>query len=500
MKKLFIIFIFTISSIITAQENPSGLTNINFEKMSDKTGLPEGWFLWGMNYVYTRDSLQKTDNKYSMRIEPAADRKSKDFGCLATSIPVNFQGKTISVKAKMKLENVSGGSVGLLLRVDDKNNKSISFDNMLQNNIAGTVDWKEYSVELPIVEGARTIYLGPIISGTGKLWVSDIKIDVDGKDIKLAEPKEIISYKADSDKEFDNGSGIVINDLNELQTENLFVLGKLWGFLKYYHPKIGEGEYNWDYELFRIMPKILNVSKTERDEIFLAWINKLGEITEFNEKKISDYENATILPELDWLSNKNIFSDEIIAKLDLIKNAKRKEESYYIGMYEVVNNPKFNNENSYTNIDLDDGLKLLSLYRYWNMIQYFFPDKNLIGEDWNIVLKEFIPKFVKGRMNSEYTLNVLALIARIHDTHGNIWGENRELNLYYGVNRPRAITTFIEEKLIVTDFYSLNDSTKKDLSDIKIGDRIVSINGKAVSDIVKDMLPLTPASNYPTQL
>src|SRR3546814_15876690 len=46
---------------------------------------------------------------------------------------------------------------------------------------------------------------------------------------------------------------------------NLAVLGKIWGFLKYYHPAVARGEYNWDNELFRILPrKIGRASCRER--------------------------------------------------------------------------------------------------------------------------------------------------------------------------------------------------------------------------------------------
>ena len=37
--------------------------------------------------------------------------------------------------------------------------------------------------------------------------------------------------------------------------------------------------------------------------------------------------------------------------------------------------------------------RLLALFRYWNVINYFFPYKHLIGDSWNTVLTRYIPKF-----------------------------------------------------------------------------------------------------------
>ena len=42
--------------------------------------------------------------------------------------------------------------------------------------------------------------------------------------------------------------------LTEIQ--KLAATCKVWGFLKYYHPKVAKGDFNWDNQLFEILPKI----------------------------------------------------------------------------------------------------------------------------------------------------------------------------------------------------------------------------------------------------
>ena len=64
--------------------------------------------------------------------------------------------------------------------------------------------------------------------------------------------------------EFANSSNIVIEQLDSMQIENLTNLGLIWGFLKYYHPNIAKGNYNWDYELFKIFPEILKSENNSR--------------------------------------------------------------------------------------------------------------------------------------------------------------------------------------------------------------------------------------------
>lgn len=487
--------------VYSQQANALLNLNLNFEKSIPGQKFPLNWFEWGtMDYSFKVDSVVRREGKYSMSIQAPKDKKESSFGCAASSIPVNFKGKSVKLSGKMKLENVKNGSAGLILRIDDKNNKSIQFDNMMQKNISGTIDWLEYSVTLPLDEAAKRIYFGGILSGTGKIWIDDFTLEIDNEDISMVQTVPEKIYKADSDKEFDNGSSIVITELNENSINNLYVLGKVWGFLKYYHPKIAEGEYNWDYELFRIIPGIINSSPEERNLKLLALVNSLGPITEFSTKKIEDVQNVVIYPELDWLKDKNIFSDELITKFEDIKNAKRPDDSYYIGLYPEILNPNFKNENHYAETVMDDGYRLLALYRYWNMIQYFFPYKNLIEEDWNGVLKEFIPKFINEKSNLDYHLNALKLIGRIHDTHANIWGSNKVLADYKGLRIAGPSVTFIEERAIVTSSFPFTDTSIKNNDDLKNGDEIISVNGKSVKDIITERLPLNPASNYPTQL
>ncbi|MEJ0054648.1 MAG: S41 family peptidase [Bacteroidota bacterium] len=109
------------------------------------------------------------------------------------------------------------------------------------------------------------------------------------------------------------------------------------------------------------------------------------------------------------------------------------------------------------------------------------------------MLKEFIPNFVNAPSQREYKLAALELIARIHDTHANIWSED----MTPGKKFSAVEITFIENKAVVTGFL---DEKTSELSGLKKGDIIESINKKSVEDIVKEKLSLTPASNYETQL
>lgn len=354
---------------------------------------------------------------------------------------------------------------------------------------------EKYEITLEMSpKNTQQIVIGALLTGKGKMWVDNLKLSIDGKDIENAKIFEKQLTKVELDKEFDNGSKISNISLDKNNLDNLKNLGLIWGYLKYYHPKIAEGNINWDYELFRIYPKIANVSADQRDQILSNWIKNLGTYQTAKNKEPKD---VKLRPDLDWITNSG-FSKELASLLLELKDAKRPTVNYYADFFTQVGNPDFKNENAYAKMSYpDEGFRLLSLYRYWNIIQYYFPYKNLIDENWKGVLAEFIPKFINAKNEIEYTLASLEIIGKVHDTHAGIWGNNETLKKYFGERYAQALLTFAENKAVVSDFY--NDSLGKETG-LQKGDVITEINGESVDNIIKNTLKYLPASNYPTQL
>ena len=489
MKKIAI-FILT-SFIISCQAQTDQKFNLGFEKQSNINGLSDGWFKWG-NYTLTIDSLSNSGQK-SGKI---TSTDNGQFGSIAYKIPANYIGKTIELEGYMKIKNVENGFAGLLLRVDG-NGRSLVFDNMHNQNISGTKDWHKYSIKLVYPEHAENIFIAGILSGKGEAWFDDFVLSIDGKNVQTLKESEKPIYIASRDKEFDNGSKVEILNLTSERIDNLEILGKVWGFLKYYHPEIAKGNYNWDYELFWILPKYLNESnETKREELLLQWINDLGEMDKCKTCDTTSRE-AFLKPDLKWITN-SIVSESLKEKLHYIYNNRNQGEHFYIKMIHSVGNPEFKNENAYAYMPYPDaGYRLLALYRYWNMINYFFPNKYLTDKDWNTTLKEYIPKFINAKNELEYEQVAIQIIGDIQDTHANLWGGNNKLEEWKGSYFAPVHLRFIENKLVVTDYY--NPELKNETG-LEVGDIITKIDGKKTSDIVSDLSKYYPASNEATRL
>jgi C-terminal processing protease CtpA/Prc len=471
--------------------------NLNLEHVNPVINNFDGLIKWGTGYGIAVDSTEKHSGKYSMRIEPLSGSIENQFGCGVFRIPANFEGKNIELRGYMKLDSVTKGYAGLFMRIDGETGMN-QIDNMLNRNINGTRDWALYSLELPLSADDKYIYFGAILSGTGKLWADDFQILIDGKDITEAKSKDAIVYKAMLDTTFNFGSGLELNNLTDNDYHNLTILGKLWGFLKYYNPSVAKGDINWDYELFRILPKIINSpSKENRNKVLLEWIKSLGAISEKQAPMNIEKNKIKFMPDLDWIGDESEFGNDISAALKEIKDAKRNSKNYYLSFIAGVNNPVFSHESAYNNMPYPDaGYRLLSLYRYWNIIEYVYPYKNLLKDDWNRVLTEFIPDFIKCENELNYRLTLLKLIGRINDTHANIWGNDTVLFNYFGKYAAPCRISFIENLAVVTELYPAADTAII----FKRGDIIKNVNGLSIEEIVNMKLPIYPASNLPARL
>ena len=63
------------------------------------------------------------------------------------------------------------------------------------------------------------------------------------------------------------------------ETEKIASIGKIYGFLKYYHPEVGKGKFDWDKEFIKYLPKVLLATDKESlSLIYINWIESLVKI------------------------------------------------------------------------------------------------------------------------------------------------------------------------------------------------------------------------------
>jgi hypothetical protein len=467
--------------------------NGDLENINRKAKLPTGWeHTIGSGYDYVLDSTVVKKGKYSLSL--ASKPGGSEFGAIDCFIRETLKGSRLQLKGFIKTENVVGYA-GLYMRVDGTS----AFNNMYDQNIKGTTDWKEYTINLPYDgENAIQIAVGALLAGTGKIWFDDVRLYIDDVPVEQAVILPKVVLKAKMDNDFGTRSNIALVNNDAQTVKNLALLAQVWGFVKYHLPAVAKGDFNMDSELFRVMPAVLKATDTKQaSDAMEQWVDKLGAPAACNNCKPKAKGKIVREPDYGDIFNSKVVSASLITKLRYILNNSNITKSYYVEMGSS-RNPVFKNETTYNEaVYKDVGFRLLSLFRFWNMIQYFAPYRDITGHNWNEILHEFIPKMIAAKTDTDYSLVTLALIADLNDTHANIWSNPNAINKYRGIMAPPLQAKFIEDKLVVTGFYS---DTLQVKDNFKMGDVISVINGVPVNEIIKKQLPYTAASNYSTQL
>lgn len=280
------------------------------------------------------------------------------------------------------------------------------------------------------------------------------------------------------------------------ESENIVVFTKIWGFLKYHHPTVASGKLDWDKEYIVRLDDIRKISdNAKRNGYYSEWIDGLGVFK--GEKVKIDKENTFVKNyDFDWINDKNLFNSKLIKKLNYIKNYRQHRENHYAEVAPNVGNIIFKNEKTYNDSVFPSiELRLLTLARYWNMINYFFPYKYQTDQNWNDVLTEMIPKFQNSKDTIAYHLTIAELIAKVNDSHANL--STPYTAKYFGLKTVPFYTKIIDNKAVVTHFY--NDSLCK-INDIRIGDVFYLINGDSIKTIIQKQKKYIGASNEPVVL
>lgn len=280
---------------------------------------------------------------------------------------------------------------------------------------------------------------------------------------------------------------------NDRATENLFLLGRVWGFLKYHHPQVAKGSVKWDEELLRLIPVFKKIqSKKEVSDSLSALIDRLGEVPVCKTCTDSILKKARLKPDFSWINTLN-FSKALVDKLNFIQKNRQTGDNYYVQFYSEQDYyvPGMQHENmNYKIVYPDSTYSLLALFRFWNYIEYWYPYKYNLSESWDNSLKRFIPRMQLAATVKDYYRNIQALTALLKDSHGTISGM-RKTEVEGAYHLPFTIR-YVQGKFIVTSI--LNDSLAK-IAGINKADIIEAIDGRTVAQIAEDWLPYLPASN-----
>lgn len=233
---------------------------------------------------------------------------------------------------------------------------------------------------------------------------------------------------------------------SQFDTDKLSTLCKVWGFLKYYHPNITENDINWDSVLIVSIPAAMaSENKKEFQDVLETLFTKVGTMKKCIACPNLSNDSLEYQVDFKWFTHNNLLGPQFSKKLEFISRNAIVTSNKYIRI-SSIGVPYFE-ENHYKEMQFPSTeYRLLALFRYWNIINYFYPYKKLIEEPWDSVLATFIPKMIKAKNAVEYNWKLLELTSTIEDGHNAVGVKFNPPNFKprFGVKDIDGVTFVIE--------------------------------------------------------
>ncbi len=282
--------------------------------------------------------------------------------------------------------------------------------------------------------------------------------------------------------------------LHTHQTRNLSVLAQVWGVLKYSHPIVSTGKIDWDSALLVSTQRLL-ISNTKKDlqvEI-QRLLNAAGPFGISTQKDTNLRQTALdkVMQRrnLDhsWISKTSLLTETQKKQLKVLTDHPYKGINYYAqpnpGNDSTVYTP---NEKPYIQEKMPQApYRLLGLFRFWNLINYYYPYKYAIGKPWENVLYELIPEMVTANDTISYHKALAKMAASINDSHGGLWPQ--VFSTFTGSYSPSFDFRIIQNKVVVT---RPGDNTY-----LQRGSVIEKIDGVTIKEKIRTYIDYIPASN-----
>ena len=291
----------------------------------------------------------------------------------------------------------------------------------------------------------------------------------------------------DSDTEFQKGSKIKKQNLSPNQVEYLYKLCKVWGYTKYHHPDVIAGNINWDAELFRVMPNVLRAKSADEVNIALSdWLKNFPVKVETelpNEAskqwiKLQEEQGNKVL-DTSWIQDVGDLGTELSGYLYSMSELYISDRMNSYASFEEIGTVSFENEKIYPVSDGDMGMYMLGLFRFWNIYEYYSPNVEITTEDWDIVLKQAIPKIANVEKYKSYVKTIAEVVAKTGDAHTVVIDQEKVLYYYYGEYFLPCDIKILENQVVVTQ---VKESEKQLLA----GDILLRIDGMSLEDRIEE--------------
>lgn len=483
-----------------AQDDPPAL-DLGFEQGKPGT-LPQGWFVpppgWKAELVEGGAAV----GERSVRLF-VPDVSDAAFGNLMRFVDATpYRGRHVKLTAKIRLdEQRNKGQAQMWLRVDRPDEATGGFDNMGNRPIKAST-WTTATIELDVEDDALQLALGFMSTGgTAAIYVDGVSLTVSGA-AKPTLPKQAASEP---------------KALSERGTQNLVAATRLLSYIRFFDPSDqAVGVKAWDHFAVRVMDEA-EPAKDAQD--LVVRLRRVFEpVAPTLQVWAGGVDQAMLLPPapgdatttMQWrhLGAGTIGTIKGNIYQSRVDRADRDERgaptgAEYADSFVVKElgggvsariairafadaegtlphgkaPPAFSAaDGGLTLVTENRSTRLAGVAKAWGIFQHFYPYFDVVKTDWDAALAPALRKAAVDKNSLDYLFTLRALVAQLHDGHGNVSNMNVRAKSFM----PLALEWIGHDLVVVGKHATVSN-------DVRVGDVIVSIDGKASEEVYQDV-------------
>ena len=270
----------------------------------------------------------------------------------------------------------------------------------------------------------------------------------------------------------------------------LFYTAKIYGLIEYKSTSYKE---NYARELlYPILQEVVeeNVSiKSFNDKLQQALSTELARIG-----GETNADSLFAISEEGWVRESSELTQESKILLGRLAHAYTQidKTSASFATYKKPNGP-IRRRGSYRDLDWRNPLnRLMGLFDFYSFVYYFYPNRQLLEQPWDLSLQQAIPMFLYAESIVDYHKAIRYITARLNDSHAS--HSTAMDTLLFGERRAGFRMRSLSGRWFVYSKRSANYPTN-----VKIGDEVLSVNSIPIKHLSDSLALFVSASNASTR-
>ena len=160
--------------------------------------------------------------------------------------------------------------------------------------------------------------------------------------------------------------------------------------------------------------------------------------------------------------------------------------------YKKTNGP-IRRRGSYRDLDWRNPLnRLIGLFDFYAFVYYFYPNRQLLEQPWDLSLQQAIPMFLQADNEVDYHKAIRYITARLNDSHAS--HSTAMDTLLFGERRAGFRMRALSGRWFVYSKRSANYPTN-----VRVGDEVLSVNSIPIKQLSDSLALFVSASNASTR-